>query len=157
MRTLYHEFVSLRRKPTASATDELPELLQPDADPTAPIDLARAVNTLKPAERAVIVARYVEDLPVADVATAMGRTQGWVKVTASRALKKLTPTRGQVVLDGQPVSRRSNRHRSLMRAERIGFVFQDAALSAATDGSRTVVIAIHNPFVLEHADEVLAL
>ena len=50
MRTLYHEFVSLRRKPTASATDELPELLQPDADPTAPIDLARAVNTLKPAD-----------------------------------------------------------------------------------------------------------
>lgn len=39
----------------------------------------------------MIVARYVEDLPVADVATAMGRTQGWVKVTASRALKKLTP------------------------------------------------------------------
>lgn len=105
----------------------------------------------------MIVARYVEDLPVADVATAMGRTQGWVKVTASRALKKLTPTRGQVVLDGQPVSRRSNRHRSLMRAERIGFVFQDAALSAATDGSRTVVIATHDPFVLEHADEVLAL
>lgn len=44
-----------------------------------------------------------------------------------------------------------------MRAERIGFVFQDAALSAATDGSRTVVIATHDPFVLEHADEVLAL
>lgn len=44
-----------------------------------------------------------------------------------------------------------------MRAERIGFVFQDAGLSAATDGSCTVVIATHDPFVLEHADEVLAL
>lgn len=42
MRTLYHEFVSLRRRATPAATDELPELLQPDADPTAAIDLARA-------------------------------------------------------------------------------------------------------------------
>jgi ABC-type lipoprotein export system ATPase subunit len=32
-----------------------------------------------------------------------------------------------------------------------------AALSAAADGTRTVVIATHDPFVLEHADEVLAL
>ena len=31
-----------------------------------------------------------------------------------------------------------------------------AALSAAA-GGRTVVIATHDPFVLEHADEVLAL
>ncbi|MDO5676325.1 MAG: ATP-binding cassette domain-containing protein [Propionibacteriaceae bacterium] len=159
----------------------------------------------------------------------------------------LTPTRGRVLLDGEPVSQRSDRRRSRVRAEQIGFVFQDAALdasrkvldsviepalyggsgvaqakrrarvlmermgvgtradhrpgevsggqaqrlavcralvtdpavvladeptgnldranaaevlnalSAATSGSRTVVIATHDPFVLEHADEVLAL
>lgn len=159
----------------------------------------------------------------------------------------LTPTRGQVLLDGDAVSGRGDRHRSLIRAGQIGFVFQDsaldpsrkvldsviepalyagatpraarhharelmkrmgvaaradhrpgevsggqaqrlavcralvtnpavvladeptgnldrtnaaevlAALSAATDGSRTVVIATHDPFVLDHADEVLAL
>ena len=150
----------------------------------------------------------------------------------------LTPTRGTVLLGGQPVSRQRDSTRSRMRATRIGFVFQDAALDAsrkvidsvaepalyagstpsaaraqarelmermgvaaradhkaqrvavcralvtgpdvlladeptgnldranaaevlsalsAAAGGRTVVIATHDPFVLEHADEVLAL
>ncbi len=159
----------------------------------------------------------------------------------------LTPTAGAVLLDGETVSAQSDRQRSAVRASRIGFVFQDAALdaarsvlasvvepalyggeqlakarvraqqlmermgvahrarhkpgeisggqaqrvavcralvtnppviladeptgnldrvnaaevldslTAAAEGKRTVVIATHDPFVLEHADEVLAL
>ncbi|MDF1486825.1 ABC transporter ATP-binding protein [Tessaracoccus caeni] len=159
----------------------------------------------------------------------------------------LTPTAGQVLLGGEPVSALPDWQRSRLRATRIGFVFQDAALdpsrtildsvrepalyaggtpaqiegrarelmdqmgvaaradhrpgeisggqaqrvavcralitdpavvladeptgnldranaeevlgalSEATGGSRTVVIATHDPFVIEHADEVLAL
>ena len=158
----------------------------------------------------------------------------------------LTPTRGQVHLDGAAVSHARDAHRSRIRAARIGFVFQDAALDPARpildsvvepalhagwtvraarergrdlldrmgvaarvdhrpgeisggqaqrvavcralmtdppvvladeptgnldrdnalgvlaalthgDSARTVVIATHDPFVLEHADEVLAL
>lgn len=158
----------------------------------------------------------------------------------------LTPTKGQVLLGGEPVSTWSDWRRSQVRATKIGFVFQDAALdparkvvdsviepalyggatprqargtalqlmermgvaaradhrpgevsggqaqrlavcralvtdpavvladeptgnldranaaevlaalSAAADGKRTVVIATHDPFVLDHADEVLA-
>lgn len=43
----------------------------------------------------------------------------------------LTPSRGVVLLDGDPVSRGSDRRRSELRAQRIGFVFQDSALDPA--------------------------
>ncbi|MDO5676889.1 MAG: sigma-70 family RNA polymerase sigma factor [Propionibacteriaceae bacterium] len=90
-RALYHQFVSHRRRRSSQevVTDDLPELLNPDGDPSLHLDLTRAIGDLKPAERALVVARYVEDLPVAEVAHLMGRTEGWVKVTSSRAMRKL--------------------------------------------------------------------
>jgi putative ABC transport system ATP-binding protein/lipoprotein-releasing system ATP-binding protein len=53
----------------------------------------------------------------------------------------LTPTRGTVLLGGQPVSRQRDSTRSRMRATRIGFVFQDAAL----DASRKVIDSVAEP------------
>lgn len=42
----------------------------------------------------------------------------------------LAPTRGQILLEGEPVEARSDRDRAQLRAHRFGFVFQDAALDA---------------------------
>jgi putative ABC transport system ATP-binding protein/lipoprotein-releasing system ATP-binding protein len=53
----------------------------------------------------------------------------------------LTPLRGQVVLDGHAVSSAADAVRSRVRAHRIGFVFQDAAL----DPSRTVLDSVVEP------------
>lgn len=47
----------------------------------------------------------------------------------------LTPDAGTIVLDGEEVAGLPDRERSRIRAERIGFVFQDAAL----DPSRSVL------------------
>lgn len=47
----------------------------------------------------------------------------------------LTPWSGMIGFDGADLARRRDGHRSRFRAERIGFVFQDAAL----DPARTVV------------------
>ncbi len=47
----------------------------------------------------------------------------------------LTPQAGRVLLEGQPVDRLPDRQRSVLRAARVGFVFQDAAL----DPTRTVL------------------
>ncbi|AWB88975.1 ABC transporter ATP-binding protein [Salinibacterium hongtaonis] len=47
----------------------------------------------------------------------------------------LRPTAGSVLLDGREVSRLSDSARATLRAERFGFVFQDAAL----DPTRTVL------------------
>ncbi len=53
----------------------------------------------------------------------------------------LTPTRGDVLLQGQALGRVSDAARSRTRADRIGFVFQDAAL----DPSRAVLDSVIEP------------
>ena len=51
--------------------------------------LVRSLATLTPRERAVVVMRYLFDLPEAAVASDLGITVGTVKSTSSRALAKL--------------------------------------------------------------------
>lgn len=53
----------------------------------------------------------------------------------------LTPTAGQVLLDGRDVAADTDAERSRIRATRIGFVFQDAEL----DPSRTVLDSVLEP------------
>lgn len=91
MRTLYHLFVSRRRRRSSSevVSDSLPELMLAEGDPTNRMDLAEALSELKPVERAVVIIRFVDDLSVARTAELLGRTEGWVKVTTSRTLAKL--------------------------------------------------------------------
>jgi len=53
----------------------------------------------------------------------------------------LSPSSGQVLIDGATASGSSDRHRSELRAGRIGFVFQGAELDAA----RTIVDSVIEP------------
>ncbi|GAA4902921.1 hypothetical protein GCM10025789_22160 [Tessaracoccus lubricantis] len=87
---MYHLFVSHRRRRSAQelVSDELPELIARDADAALRVDLARALSELGPSQRAVIVARYVDDMSVADVALLVGRSEAWVRQTASRTLSR---------------------------------------------------------------------
>ncbi len=57
-------------------SDSLPELLLVEGDSAARIDLAEALAKLKPAERALIISRFVDDLSVARTAELLGRTEG---------------------------------------------------------------------------------
>ena len=52
-------------------------------------DLVRAVAALPPRQRSVVVLRYLEDRPEAEVAEILGCSVGTVKSQASRALDKL--------------------------------------------------------------------
>jgi RNA polymerase sigma-70 factor (sigma-E family) len=65
----------------------------PGADATGTVDerdlLVRALLTLPPRQRAVLVLRYFDDLSEVDTAAAMGCSAGTVKSTASRALARL--------------------------------------------------------------------
>lgn len=81
-----------RRRLREYPTDDLPE---PSAGPD-PADevalrqwLTGALATLTVRERAVVVMRYLFDLPEATVARDLGVTVGTVKSTSSRALAKL--------------------------------------------------------------------
>lgn len=73
----------------------------------------------------------------------------------------LTPTNGQVLFDGEPMSGAKDAVRALVRARRVGFVFQDSEL----DPSRTVIDSVLEPALyagftrderLDRAHELLA-
>jgi RNA polymerase sigma-70 factor (sigma-E family) len=76
-------------------TGELPET-PAAADGTVAVDtqdeLVRALATLPPRQRAVLVLRYFLDLPEAEVAEALQCSLGTVKSTASRGLARLQET-----------------------------------------------------------------
>jgi RNA polymerase sigma-70 factor (sigma-E family) len=55
--------------------------------------LIRALRALPPRQRAVLVLRYFDDLPEADVAAILGCTVGTVRSQASRGLAKLRDSR----------------------------------------------------------------
>ncbi len=66
-----------------------PERAATGADPTAGLELRRALAALAPRQRAAVVLRYLEDLPVAEVAAILGVTEGTVKSQTARAVQSM--------------------------------------------------------------------
>ncbi|WP_301407629.1 SigE family RNA polymerase sigma factor [Luteococcus sp.] len=80
---------SRRRSSGELPSEALPEAGGPVYDTELRLDLARALVQLEPDLRALVVARYIDDLPVKQVASMFGRSEGWVRTTSSRALASL--------------------------------------------------------------------
>jgi len=90
--TIYRTFVSWwRRKAwsSESVTEQVPEQVD-DCVPTAlRLDVLRALDTLPRMQRAVLSLRYLEDRPIADVASVLGISEGTVKKYAHRGCATL--------------------------------------------------------------------
>jgi RNA polymerase sigma-70 factor (sigma-E family) len=90
-----------RRRPELPLLDPDPGGAAPGDDPAA-VDLrdalVRALLTLPPRQRAVLVLRYFDDLPEAEVAHALGCSVGTVKSQTSRALSRLRERSGHLDL-----------------------------------------------------------
>lgn len=89
--TLFRLFLAGRRR---RSSGELPSWSVPEQathpdDPALRLDLSAALQALPPRQRCVVVARYVDDRPVPEVARLMRRSEGWVRITALRALRSL--------------------------------------------------------------------
>jgi len=89
--TLFRTYVSWwrRRWNAELPTAELPEQSTGAVASTISLDLARALAELPRMQRAVLVLRFFEDRSVADVAIALGITQGSVKTHTSRGCARL--------------------------------------------------------------------
>ncbi|MEV4174666.1 SigE family RNA polymerase sigma factor [Nonomuraea sp. NPDC049709] len=70
-------------------SDDLPEHVTPDPWDGGREELWRAVGRLPARQRAVIVLRFYEDLPVNEVARLLGCQEGTVKSQTAKALAKL--------------------------------------------------------------------
>ncbi|PZG16988.1 SigE family RNA polymerase sigma factor [Micromonospora craterilacus] len=93
---LYHQQVSLWRRMRhrrERAYAELPEPVAQVADPAGNTELrvalAEALRGLTPRQRAVIVLRYYEDLPEAEIAAILSCSVGTVRSQTHRTLARL--------------------------------------------------------------------
>jgi RNA polymerase sigma-70 factor (sigma-E family) len=59
------------------------------ADPAESLAVRRALADLGPRQRAAVVLRYLEDLPVAEVAALLGISEGTVKSQTARAIQSM--------------------------------------------------------------------
>ncbi len=92
LKILTNRFLAYTRKRSFAETPAeivIPDTVDPWANIDTEISVAKALATLKPLERAVVVGRYIEDLSVSQVGEQLGKDDSWVRVTAHRSLKKL--------------------------------------------------------------------
>jgi RNA polymerase sigma-70 factor (sigma-E family) len=90
-RTLVNTFLShrrgRRRELVVAETPDRPSTST--GDPAMRVDIGRALAALTPQQRAVVVLRHLEDLPVSEVAEILGMAEGSVKSQTSRAVEAL--------------------------------------------------------------------
>ncbi|MFJ3404456.1 SigE family RNA polymerase sigma factor [Promicromonospora sp. NPDC090134] len=129
-------------------------------DPAAQIalrdELARALGSLSPQQRRVVVLRHVLDLPEAQVAREIGRSVGTVKAASSRGLERLRSlltaavpeAADEPVFDGRETLTRS-------KAAAARQVRRDAALGVAGVAvCAFIALVVHGPVGLPVLDAV---
>lgn len=90
-RAMYHEQINRWRRRRESVVAALPEQISADRSGEVDLRLAleRALLGLPPRKRAVLVLRYFEDLPEAQVAEILGCSVGTVRSQTHRAIVQL--------------------------------------------------------------------
>jgi RNA polymerase sigma factor (sigma-70 family) len=91
-RIMHHENISVwrrTRRVREVALTGAEDSAAADNDPDTRVVLKRALGTLTPKQRAVVVLRFYEDLTEVQTASVLGVSQGTVKSTTRQALARL--------------------------------------------------------------------
>jgi RNA polymerase sigma-70 factor (sigma-E family) len=88
-----------RRSSHERPTDSPPDPAVRDGDTDLRLALTAALAELQPLDRAVLVLRYLDDRPVAEVARTLGCSDGAVRNRTLRALDRLRAVLGPSVVD----------------------------------------------------------
>jgi RNA polymerase sigma-70 factor (sigma-E family) len=88
-----------RRSSQEHPTEVLPERGVSGEDSDVRLALVAALAELAPLDRAVLVLRYLDDRSVADVAWALGCSEGAVRTRTSRALDRVRDVLGPSLAD----------------------------------------------------------
>jgi RNA polymerase sigma-70 factor (sigma-E family) len=97
-RILVNTFLSHRRdRRRETVVAEVPDWPDAERDPGSRADIARALRSLSPQHRAVVVLRHLEDLSVAEVAEILGLAEGTVKSQTARGVDALRRALGAPV------------------------------------------------------------
>jgi RNA polymerase sigma-70 factor (sigma-E family) len=102
VRTVIDESRWRKRRPE-TVVDVMPEVAEAVTGLEEAMDVRHALAALPPKQRAAVVLRYWEDLPVAATATALGCSEGTVKSQVSKglgALRRTLAARRTVVQEG---------------------------------------------------------
>lgn len=83
-----------------SVVGEVPETEIPQGGVEDAVDVRRALARLPPGQRAVVVLRYWEDMSVADVAAALGKSEGTIKSQSAKGLASLRRLLASASSDG---------------------------------------------------------
>jgi RNA polymerase sigma-70 factor (sigma-E family) len=99
--TLVRTWISQQRRRTHHEHPyaALPDAPTPVEDADLRMVLRAALGELEPLDRAVVVLRYLDDLPVAEVARVLGHSPTAVRSRAKRALDKVRTTLGMQLCD----------------------------------------------------------
>jgi len=93
--TLIRTFLSARRRRSSGELPyaDVPDAAQPDrsVDSELQLDVAEALAGLAPADRAVLVLRFLQDRSVSETAQLLGVSDGAVRNRSMRALDRVRP------------------------------------------------------------------
>ena len=87
---LFYDYSRRMEKFDSIDSDEVAALSVRPSPVTEKIDVARALGTLRPEERMALSLFYLEDMPIAKIASVMERTEGSVKTLLFRGKQHLS-------------------------------------------------------------------